>query len=51
MQGLLSSYVASGRRFSYNPQAYNNDAYWRAMNYNSSGMFWRDTTPYGTIGF
>jgi hypothetical protein len=38
---LLVSYAASGRSFGFYPQAFNNDAYWRATSFNTSGLFYR----------
>lgn len=51
VQGLLTSYAASGRPFGFYQQNLNNDAYWRGQNYNSGAMFYRDSSPYGTFGF
>ena len=40
-QNILASYIQSGRSFGFYPQAFNSPAFFKAANFNSSGVFFK----------
>jgi hypothetical protein len=47
VDNLESSYLSSGRRLGFFPQAFNSDAYFNASSFNTSGVFFRFNDPFG----